>query len=65
MFVGRQEEAWMGIAEAVTFDYRDNFELPGSEAIEEISVEMVKRGRAETVSIVEPKGKKRKTRKDR
>lgn len=61
MFVSKQEEQWMGISEDATSDYRDDFELPGSDAIEEIRVEMVKRGRAETVSVVEPKGKKRKT----
>ena len=42
MFVSQQEEKWMGISEEATFDYRDDFELPGSDAIEEIRVEMVK-----------------------
>lgn len=61
MFVSQQEGKWMGISEEATFNYRDDSELPGSDAIEEIRVEMVKRGQAETVSVVEPKGKKRKT----
>ena len=61
MFVSRQEELWMGISESTTFEYRDDFELPGSDDIEEIRADVVKRERAETVSVVEPKGKKLKT----
>ena len=60
MFISRQEEMWMGISERATFEYRDDFELPGSDDIEEIRAEYVKRERAETVSVVEPKGKRRK-----
>jgi hypothetical protein len=51
---------WMGISEKATVEYRDEFELPGSDDIEEIREYYVKRERAETVSVVEPKGKKRK-----
>ena len=36
-------------------------ELPGSDDIEEIRAKFVKRGRAEMVSVVEQKGKKRKS----
>ena len=39
---------------------QDDFELPGSDDIE-IRAEVVKRERAGTVSVAEPKGKKRKT----
>ena len=38
---------WMGISEKATVEYRDEFELPGSDDIEEIR-EYVKRERAET-----------------
>ena len=60
MFISRQEEMWMGISERATFEYRDDFELPGSNDIEEIRAEYVKREHTETVSVVEPKGKRRK-----
>ena len=60
MFISRQDEMWMGISERATFKYRDDFELPGSDDIEEIRAEYVKRECAEMVSVVEPKGKRRK-----
>ena len=60
MFISQQEEKWMGISERATFEYRDDFELPGSDDVEEIRTEYVKRKRVETVSVVEPKGKRRK-----
>ena len=41
-FVNQQEERWMRISEVATFGYRDAFKLPGSDAIEEIRVGMVK-----------------------
>ena len=34
--------------ERAIFEYRDDFELPGSDDIEEIRAEVVKRERAET-----------------
>ena len=39
---------WMGISENATFEYWNDFELPGSDDIEEIRAEVVKRERAET-----------------
>ena len=39
---------WMGILERATFEYRDDFKFPGSDDIEEIRAEVVKRERAET-----------------
>jgi hypothetical protein len=47
----------MGISEGATFDYWDDFELPGSDDIR-AEVLVVKQVHAETVSVVEPKGKK-------
>jgi hypothetical protein len=61
MFISRQEDMWMGISERATFEYRDDFELPRSDDIEEIRAEVVKQEHAETVPVVELKGKKRKS----
>jgi hypothetical protein len=47
----------MGISEGATFEYWDDFELPGSDDIR-AEVLVVKQVHAETVSVVEPKGKK-------
>ena len=38
----------MGISERATFEYRDDFKLPGSDDIEEIRAEVVKQECAET-----------------
>ena len=51
MFISRQEEMWMGISERATFEYRDDFELPGSDDIEVIKADVVKRERAETLPV--------------
>jgi hypothetical protein len=40
----------MGVSERATFEYWDDFELPGSDDIEEIRAEVVKQVHAETVS---------------
>ena len=50
----------MPFGSATDTEYQDDFELPGSDDIE-IRAEVAKRERAGTVSVAEPKGKKRKT----
>ncbi|PPR04251.1 hypothetical protein CVT26_004196 [Gymnopilus dilepis] len=67
MFISRMEEERLGIQEKVTRAYREENELPGSDDIAVMiadteslhSASTAKRGRAETLSVVEPEGKRR------
>jgi hypothetical protein len=59
MFVSSAEEAFMKISPTATLAYREEYGLQNSDGIEEIKEEL-KRERAETLSIVDPGGKKRK-----
>lgn len=60
MFMTQKEETWMGVAKEETLGYRKENELPGSDDMEAIKA-TAKRERAETLSVVEPHGKKIKT----
>jgi hypothetical protein len=60
MFTTQKEETWMGVAKEETVGYRTENELPESDDIEAIKA-ATKRERAETLSVVEPHGKKVKT----
>ncbi|KAF8878672.1 hypothetical protein CPB84DRAFT_1793958 [Gymnopilus junonius] len=61
MFVSRLEEQRLGIEGKVTMAYREEDELPGSDDIAALMNEpSTKRGRAETLSVVEPDRKRRK-----
>ena len=60
MFTSQKEEMLMAVEEERTRRYRSENELPGSDDIEVIK-EITKRERAETLSVVEPQGKKVKT----
>ena len=59
MFVSSSEEALMKVPLAATKAHREEYRLQNSDGIEEIK-EVLKRERAETVTLVEPGGKKRK-----
>jgi hypothetical protein len=61
MFTTRKEEILMGVAEERTLGYREDNQLPGSDDIEVLVTENTKRERADTLSVVEPQGKKVKT----
>ena len=58
MFISQKEEMLLKVAAPATLKNRETYNLPGSDAIEEIKEDM-KRERAPTVSVVEPTGKRR------
>ena len=58
MFVHSDEEAFLKISQAATKEYRELHHLQNSNEIEEVKEEL-KRERAATVTVIEPKGKRR------
>lgn len=59
MFVSSSEEAFMKVPLAATKAHWEEYRLQNSDGIEEIK-EVLKQERAETVTLVDPGGKKRK-----
>lgn len=59
MFISRKEEVFLKITPQVTTQYREKYEnIPDSDGVELIKEEL-KRDRAQTLSVVEPGGKRR------
>ena len=59
--MSQKEEILMRVAEEKTLEYQEENQLPESDDIEMLVKENTKRERADTLSVLEPQGKKVKT----